>query len=261
MFSIGKNSRLPSERECGKQPNRFSPLVPALNSFLDENLALEGDSTPPVLIDSGDVNGNLVDECGQPLSLLLGHTSHPSELPLISGSDKRALQQLVSQTIPQDELLSVVETIALNVKAANLVGCLQPSDAQTFIDVIDQAGHHIFSSLKNWLIDLCSNLLIPVNQALNTLDFAPRIQRKCMKLLYKMCAGHVMIPRSLNFELCGDTSGTPLCRGGSADVSRCDYNGQVVAVKVLRMHGSLQDMTNVSHWWAFVPLYMLVNQI
>ena len=71
-----------------------------------------------------------------------------------------------------------------------------------------------------------------------------------MKSLYKMCAGHSLLPRSLHFELLEDPMGAVLCRGGSADVSKCEHRGREVAVKALRAHASnnLRDMTNVSHW-------------
>lgn len=81
-----------------------------------------------------------------------------------------------------------------------------------------------------------------------------------MKSLYKMCAGHATLPRSLNFELRDNTGYTPLFRGGSADVSRCEHDGKEVAVKVLRVQGSLRDMTSVSDRRASVPMDVLVNR-
>ena len=44
-----------------------------------------------------------------------------------------------------------------------------------------------------------------------------------MKSLYKMCAGHAMLPRSLDFELRENAGGAPLCRDGSADVSKHEH--------------------------------------
>ena len=70
-----------------------------------------------------------------------------------------------------------------------------------------------------------------------------------MKSLYKTCAGHNLLPRSLRFEFLEDPMGVVLCRGGFSDVSKCKHRGQEVAVKVLRAcsNDGLRDMTNVSH--------------
>ena len=68
-----------------------------------------------------------------------------------------------------------------------------------------------------------------------------------MKSLYKMCAAHTSLPRSLHFELHDDLTGTAFCRGGFADVFKRNYLGREVAIKVLRppISNDLQDMTNV----------------
>jgi len=68
---------------------------------------------------------------------------------------------LVSRAVPQDELFSVIETIASNVNVADIVEYLKPSDAQAFIDVTGEVCHRAIPSLKNWLTDLCFNPLIP----------------------------------------------------------------------------------------------------
>ena len=58
---------------------------------------------------------------------------------LISDCDKRALQRLVSSSVSQDELRSLVKTIVSNVKPTDIAKYIQRSeDAQIFIDVIDQ---------------------------------------------------------------------------------------------------------------------------
>ena len=77
-----------------------------------------------------------------------------------------------------------------------------------------------------------------------------------MKSLYKMCAGHAVLPRSLHFELRDDPMGVVVCRGGFADVSKHAHCGGEVAVKVLRAHSSdgSQGMANVGHLRTIVPL-------
>ena len=68
-----------------------------------------------------------------------------------------------------------------------------------------------------------------------------------MKSLYKMCAGHTLLPGSLNFELPGNTMGDVRYRGWFADVLRRDSHGKDVAVKVLQARGlSLEEMKSVS---------------
>ncbi|KAF9780762.1 kinase-like domain-containing protein [Thelephora terrestris] len=146
-----------------------------------------------------------------------------SESPpiFISDSDKRVLQRLFSSSVSQDELLSMITTIVSNVKPTDIAKCLEGADdAQTFIDTIDQA--------------------------LETIRFAPEIRRKCVKSLYKACAGHSLLPRSLHFELPGGTLGDVKYNSGHADVSKREYGGREVAIKALRPRAgvSLQDMTN-----------------
>lgn len=89
-----------------------------------------------MLIDSGGM-----DESDLTLPSPLGDKKHSSKLPLVPDSNKLALQHLISRAVPQHELPSVIETVFSNVKAADVVKCLQESDAQTFIDVLDEAGH------------------------------------------------------------------------------------------------------------------------
>ena len=82
-----------------------------------------------------------------------------------------------------------------------------------------------------------------------------------MKSLYKTCAGHSLLPEQLQFELNDDQVGLAVCHGGLADVSKCEYRGQDVAVKVLRIPkgNGLQDMTNVGHRLAPIYSHVLAN--
>lgn len=73
-----------------------------------------------------------------PLPPPQGETNLVSDPPPISDSDRRALQRLISGTVPQDELVPLIESIVSNVKAANIVEFLQESDVQKFIDVMDR---------------------------------------------------------------------------------------------------------------------------
>ena len=82
-----------------------------------------------------------------------------------------------------------------------------------------------------------------------------------MKTLYKMCAGHTLLPRSLHFELHEDPTDVVLFRGGFADVSKHAHYDQDVAVKVLRARSNngSRDMINVGHWRTLVPSDMLAD--
>ena len=100
-----------------------------------------------------------MDERPPPFSPFLRDTSDLSEHSLVSHSDGQELQRLVSCTVPQDELASVIEKIVSNVKATNIVRYLQGSDAQAFIDAMDEARHHTIPLLGDSFIDLHFNLL------------------------------------------------------------------------------------------------------
>ena len=67
----------------------------------------------------------------------------PSDPPIAFDSHEQAWQRLISRTTPQDELPSLIETIFSSRKTINMVDPLQDSDAQAFIDVIDEVRHHI----------------------------------------------------------------------------------------------------------------------
>jgi len=79
-----------------------------------------------------------------------------------------------------------------------------------------------------------------------------------MRSLYEMCAGHVLLPGSLQLELPGVSTGVPLCRGGFGDVWKHEYRGQEVTVKVLRRYADsdLQKFTRVSHQWSYRFLFI-----
>ena len=85
---------------------------------------------------------------GSSFPLLLGDTNDPSERSPIPDSDGRALRHLVSCAVPQEELPSVIETVLSNVKAIDVVRRLQGSDAQPFIDMIDEVCHHAILSRR-----------------------------------------------------------------------------------------------------------------
>ena len=77
----------------------------------------------------------------------------------------------------------------------------------------------------------------------------PHLRNNCLKLLYRACAAHNLLPRLLEVELGDSLTGVPVYRGGFGDVQKCEYRGQQVAVKVLKVYigEDLQKVTHVSH--------------
>ena len=73
-------------------------------------------------------------------------TSQPDSSHLADAEG--ALQRLMDGAVPQDELPFLIGMVVSNLKAAKIVQFLQGSDAQTFIDVIDQV-RDTPSSLRN----------------------------------------------------------------------------------------------------------------
>ena len=68
-----------------------------------------------------------------------------------------------------------------------------------------------------------------------------------MRSVYKMCAGHTLLPKSLRFELPGNITGDVRYEGGFADVVKYECDGREVAVKVLRVtRCKLREIMNVS---------------
>ncbi|KAF9642573.1 kinase-like protein [Thelephora ganbajun] len=142
----------------------------------------------------------------------------PAEPPLVPDTGERALRCLISGAIPQGERTSLIESVLSSGKTTDMVTRLRENDAQSFVDVI--------------------------SDALENLDLAPQIRRECLRLLYKTCAGHALLPRSLQIELPDSITGVALYSGGFGDVWNREYQGQQVAIKVLRtyVHSDLRKI-------------------
>ena len=144
----------PGLHERDRQSDESSYQVPTLSSFLKGNPDSVEDAALPVLARSSGIDRGVIDESGPPIPPPPGDTDHLSEPLLILDSNRRDLQRLVSHDVPRDELPSVIKTIASSVKAADIVEYLQESDAQTFIDVMDEACHHAIPSIRSCFVDL-----------------------------------------------------------------------------------------------------------
>ena len=72
----------------------------------------------------------------------LDPTQYLPDQSIVIQSERQALQRLITRAVPRDEFPSLIETIFLGEKT-DVVGRLSGSDAQAFIDVIDEVRHHI----------------------------------------------------------------------------------------------------------------------
>ena len=84
-------------------------------------------------------------------------------------------------------------------------------------------------------------ILAQISMLLKALDFLklkPKLWKKCLSTLCKICGRQALLPKSLQIPLCYDRSGFPKYRGGYADVWMGEYQGLQVAVKVLRVYST-----------------------
>jgi len=78
-----------------------------------------------------------MDESGLPIPQPPGATDQSSEPSLVPDAGEQALRCLISDTIPKGKLALFIELIFSSKKATDTVSCLQGSDAQAFVDVVD----------------------------------------------------------------------------------------------------------------------------
>ncbi|KAF9789392.1 kinase-like domain-containing protein [Thelephora terrestris] len=126
--------------------------------------------------------------------------------------DGSACKRLITRAFIQSEVVSLIGEIFTSQDEVKMIGYLLGDDAQTFIDIMDEA--------------------------LDRTDLPPRLRRKCLSALCKICGRHALLPRSLKIPLCYDRQGTALYHGGYADVWKGEYRGLQVAVKVLRVYST-----------------------
>ena len=76
----------------------------------------------------------------------------------------------------------------------------------------------------------------------------PRTRKKYLKVLYKMCGHHGLLPTAMHITVSYGKDNGVLYRGGFADVWKREHRGRDVAVKVIRTYsdGSLQRMIGAS---------------
>lgn len=126
-----------------------SNLPTLSNSLLDQDLGLSVTGESPMSDD-----GTPLPPPSPRLDPAL-HTNDPLDPSIPIGSHEQAWRQLISRPVPQDELPSLIEMISSDRKTIEMVDCLQGSDAQAFINVIDGVRYHTLPP-RDWFF---SNLL------------------------------------------------------------------------------------------------------
>ena len=129
------------------QSNQQICFPSALTPYNNKDFDLVEHATHPVTVSigcsiaSGEAMGN-----GDASLLLpspsLDPTRHIPDPPIPVGSQEQAWQRLISRTIPRDELPSIIEAIVLSGRETNVVDLLTGSDAQAFIDIMDEVRYH-----------------------------------------------------------------------------------------------------------------------
>ena len=142
---------------------------------------------------------------------------------------------------------SLIESVFSSKDGSETVRGLCEGDAQSFIDVIDEARLLPLAVAKSGGLKLTPTCSI--HQALlGTPDLSPPIQKKCLKSLYRTCGRRALLPTAMKIIVQYDRTGSALYRGGFADVWKGDHCGREVAVKVMRTYtkGDLQRVIGVS---------------
>ena len=82
-----------------------------------------------------------VQQCLPLPSLDLDPTQYLPDPSIAIDSKEQALRRLITRAVPRDEFPSLIETVFPG-KKADVVDRLSGSDAQAFIDVMDEVRHH-----------------------------------------------------------------------------------------------------------------------
>jgi len=196
----------------------------------------------------------------QPLSPAILTTAIPRSVyptpdsSILLDLDAPACKRLTSRAFSPHEVIPLIEAIFTNQDEVKMIGYLRGDDAQTFIDVIHEVCLRYPSFPRPGLISLVPfdsftfESLPSAVQALDLPDLPPRLRRKCLSALCRICGRQASLPRSLQIPLCYDRLDNPLYRGGYADVWKGQHQGFNVAVKVLRVYSTsdFEKITSVS---------------
>ena len=180
--------------------------------------------------------------------------------PFFRDPKNPALGRLIKQEFVPDELPSLIEAVFACKDVGDTIRCLPRDDAQTFIDVIDEARHT--PSLSR-VLSLKSTFTTFFCQALDRPDLSPSARKRCLRPLYRTCGRHALLPRVSRIPICYDRTSIALYRGGYADVWKGEYCGRVVAVNVIRTYSNsdLQEIIGVSCRLCFLPAHPNVDHL
>jgi hypothetical protein len=159
-------------------------------------------------------------------------------------SDVSACKRLISHAYPPQEVISLIEAVFKSKDEIKMISDLRGDDAQTFIDVIHKVRLHHPSFPRHDLIDFAFfnsfdfEFSPSTDKALDSPNLPPRLWRKCLSVLCRICGRQALLPMTLQVPLCYNRSDTPLYRGGYADVWKGEHQGRSVAVKVLRVYST-----------------------
>ena len=178
--------------------------------------------------------------------------AHPApELSDFLGLDTPACKRLISGgSLSPQQVISLIEAIFTSKDEVAMFRSLHGDDVQAFVDVVNEVRSFVFFHPFE--------LSHSVGQALDLPGLQPLLQGRCLRALYRTCGRHALLPRSLRIPPCHDRTGTPLYRGGFADVWRSEYKGRSVAVKVLRID-STSDVVKIRSVGPMVSLKYLLS--
>ena len=142
-----------------------------------------------------------------------------------------ACTSLISFTFSPEEVIPLIEAIFTTQNEVKRIGRLRGDHAQIFVDVIYNVSLHAPSFPRCGLTTfILSGSLNLIHQALDLPDLSPRLRKKCLGALCRVCGRQAVLPSTLQIPFCYDRLAHPLYRGGYADVWKGEHQGRSVAV-------------------------------
>ena len=155
-----------------------------------------------------------------------------------------ALRRLIGRKFLLREIPSLIDELFACKDLEDTIRCLPEDDVQAFVDVIDEV-----CCISTQICRAERALRRSVDQVLDRPDLPLWVQVKCLRLLYKTCGHHGLLPKALKVPVFYDRDDYPLYQGGYADVWKGECRGREVAVKVIRAYSrsDLRKITKVSY--------------
>ena len=117
---------------------------PSKLALRDKHFGLVEDATRPAFIGCSVTNGKAMGNGYAPLPLPssgLGPSRHLPDPSIAIDSQEQAWQRLITYGVLRSELPSLIETV-FSGRETDVVNRLRASDAQAFIDTMDEVHHH-----------------------------------------------------------------------------------------------------------------------